>query len=48
MRGVQELSVLFFFHFSASLKLVHNKRFKKLEHKRVKADTWKASLVAET
>lgn len=42
MRGVQALYSIFG-NFSLSLKIVQNKRFKKLRHKRLREDSWKAS-----
>lgn len=42
MRSVQELSVLFFATFLC-LKLVQNKGLRKLQHNRLRANTWKAS-----
>lgn len=42
MRDVQALSVLIFATFLC-LKLVQNKRLKKWQRNRLRADTWKAS-----
>ena len=42
MRDVQSFSVLIFATFLC-LKLVQNKRLKKWQHNRLRADNWKAS-----